>query len=155
MMLIGEAAERSGVTADTLRYYERKGLIEAARRSAGGYRLFEEAVVARIEFIRKARGFGLSLREVGDVLRMSDEREAPCDHVRSVLAGRLQQLDERLAELRVLRDAVARALEPDGAAPLPAPSICRIIEMQEVERTGVWPRWQPDVRLRSGKEKGL
>lgn len=125
---VGELARRSGVGAKTLRYYDEVGLLPPAGRSDGGYRLYDHSSVARLDFIRKAQQLGLSLAEIGGILRLRDGGLEPCAHVAALLdeqiarADRAQsQLEEFTRELRRLRGA-ARRTGKGGAA------VCQIIE---------------------------
>lgn len=107
MMRIGEAAEAAGMTTKTLRFYEERGLLPFAGRAANGYRDYREETVNRLGFIRRARAAGLSLAQIGKILAVRDHGQAPCTHVRDVLAMQLDDIDTRLAELTALRTAVA------------------------------------------------
>ena len=96
---IGALAARSGVSIDTVRYYERRKLLPAAPRTAGGFRLFSPDAVERVRFIKQAQDLGLSLDEIGELLSSGGAQE--CERVRDLLRIKLTELDERL---RLLRD---------------------------------------------------
>ena len=136
---IGELAAATALTPDTLRYYERLGLLATPRRSAGGFRLFGHEAVERVRFVKQAQALGLALGEIKQLIG------APCCEVEPVLRARLAELDARLAELRGLRRTLSRALTefdrqvsrgPDAACPVVA----------ELER-GARP-WVPRERVR-------
>lgn len=129
-LTIGELAKRACVTPDTLRYYERLSLIPPPSRSNGGYRLYEPAVTERVAFIRKARGLGLTLDDVREILRLADAGTPPCEHARNSLARRLREVEARLAELESLRHTLARALRRSRSRPLAQSCLCQIIESQ-------------------------
>ncbi len=98
-MTIGELARRVGLTTQGIRYYEREGLLPRISRTHIGYRIYEPEVLSRLSFIKQARHLGLSLGEVKEILRMSHLGRAPCCRVRDLLAGKLKELDRKIAEL--------------------------------------------------------
>jgi DNA-binding transcriptional MerR regulator len=105
---IGEVADRSGVPAKTIRYYETLGLLPAPDRTANGYRAYDSSVLGRLAFIRAAQASGLTLGEIRGVLGLRDRGETPCAHVRGLIDRRARELDERIAELTRLRTELAR-----------------------------------------------
>ena len=120
-MKIGEVAARSGVSLDTLRYYERRRLLPRASRTEGGFRIFPAQTIERVRFIKQAQELGFSLDEISELLTAGGEAE--CRRVRDVLRVKLTELDERLKTMRQFRrtlaghlDACERELERRGAA---------------------------------------
>ncbi len=105
---IGSLATATGVTVDTLRYYEREGLLPHADRTAGGFRLYTQEMTERLLFIKQARQLGLSLREIRELVEPENCR---CSKMRSVIAERLADVDERLHELDLFRKALQTALD--------------------------------------------
>lgn len=101
-MKIGDLAAASGTTARTIRFYEQAGVLPAPGRTASGYRDYGSEVVDRLAFIRRAQAAGLSLREIRQVLAILDRGDAPCGHVRGVLADRLDAVRAQIAELVTL-----------------------------------------------------
>jgi DNA-binding transcriptional MerR regulator len=101
---IGEVAAKAGVTVDTLRYYERLGVLPRARRTTGGLRQYGDDVFRHLRFVRQAQALGLTLKDVGQLL--SDQgrggRER-CRKVRDLLERRLTDVDAKIAELRAFR----------------------------------------------------
>ena len=134
-LTIGELASLAAVTPDTLRYYERLSLLPPPPRTGSGYRLYDRSTIERVAFIRKAQALGLSLEEVGEVLRFAAEGTRPCQHVRATLAARLRGVDARITELRSLRRTLSRALARSRALPLARSCVCGIIESQQLPRT--------------------
>jgi DNA-binding transcriptional MerR regulator len=108
-MRIGELASRSGVSTKTIRYYEGIGLFLPPRRSASGYRDYDEPALDRLAFVRAAQAVGLSLGEIRDILALRDSGNTPCGHVLDLLRSRSAGLDRRIA---------GAALAP-GRAPIP------------------------------------
>ncbi len=116
-MTVSQAAVRAGTTADTVRYYERIGLIPEADRSSSGYRLYESEDVDRLRFIKRAQRFGLRLDDIRELVEIRDRGLCPCGHARQLLADRVEELDEEIAELYRLREDVASLLEAEETAP--------------------------------------
>lgn len=102
-MLIGEVAERTGVSTKALRFYERQGLLPTPDRTSGGYRDFDASAVARVAFIKEAQTAGLTLAQIGEVLAIRDHGEPPCGHVATLVDERLAEIERRLTELRQVR----------------------------------------------------
>jgi DNA-binding transcriptional MerR regulator len=101
-MRIGELAQATGVTAKTLRYYETEGLLAPAR-APNGYRDYPTSAVDRVLFVRHAQAAGLTLRQIREVLAVRDGGKAPCRHVAGLVADRLDEVEQRLRELRATR----------------------------------------------------
>jgi DNA-binding transcriptional MerR regulator len=99
----GELARAAGVSTDTLRHYERKGVLGAPRRSANGYREYPPDALARVLLVRRALAFGFTLDELARVLRTRERGGAPCREVRALAAGKLEEVESRLRELLALR----------------------------------------------------
>lgn len=107
MYLIGEAARRSGISVDTLRYYEKESLVMPAARSAAGYRKYDDGAVRRIRFIRHAQHCGFTLAEIRELLALKSTACSCCGDVRSVAIRTRDRVAGRLAAL----EAMARALD--------------------------------------------
>jgi len=105
---IGEVAKRSGVSIDTLRYYERLKLLPRPERSSGGFRLFASEDIERVQFIKQAQELGLSLDEIKGLLTTGGAEE--CRKVRDLLQRKLFELDERLKSMKAFRRVLARHL---------------------------------------------
>ncbi|HEY0172366.1 MAG TPA: heavy metal-responsive transcriptional regulator, partial [Pyrinomonadaceae bacterium] len=100
----GELARAVGVSTDTLRHYERKGVLGRPRRSANGYREYPPGALARVLLVRRALAFGFTLDELARVLRTRERGGAPCREVRALASGKLAEVEARLAGLLELRD---------------------------------------------------
>lgn len=114
-MLIGEVAKIAGMTPKTLRFYEDQGLIPPARRGPNGYRQYGGDSIARLDFIARGRAAGLSVNQIRSILAVQEPGNAPCTHVRDVLAGQLAELDLKIAELTALRAGMAASYEAVAA----------------------------------------
>lgn len=101
---VSELAQSAGVSPDTIRYYERLGLLPEAGRTQAGYRQFDEGDARRIRFIKDAQRLGLTLTEIGELLQIQDNGACPCGHTKSLLERRLAQVNDEIAALLELRD---------------------------------------------------
>ena len=106
----GELARLCGVSTDTLRHYERVGVLARPGRSAAGYRQYPPESVARVRLVRRTLGLGFTLAELARILRTRDQGGAPCREVRAMAERKLEQLERRLAEMTSLRDHLRRLL---------------------------------------------
>jgi DNA-binding transcriptional MerR regulator len=130
---IGEVSKRSGVGIETLRFYERQGLLGRPARTESGYRLYAETVLEKLEFIRRAQALGFSLAEIARITEESHAGQSPCADVREIVRERLAELGERLAELRRYRKELAATLaEWDEMGDAPG-HVCGLIEGSHVE----------------------
>ena len=128
-MRIGELARSAGVTPDTIRYYEREGLLPLPERTPSGYRDYGPGVQEDLQFIKKAQALGLKLSDVREVLEISSGGKPPCEHVRATVSARLVEVEERLRELRALRATLRETLQRLDRAPAPkAGCRCAVIE---------------------------
>lgn len=109
LMTVGNAAEQTGLSAKAIRLYERKGLLAEAERTQAGYRLFTTDDVAILHFIRRAKALDLGLDEIKDILDLQRGGEQPCQLVTSMLDTHLADIDQKLADLRTLRDSLRTA----------------------------------------------
>lgn len=116
---ISRAAEQAGVGVETIRFYERHGLIKRpARPRSGGYRLYDDAVVERILFIRQAQDLGFSLREIAELLSMRADPAADSRDVRARATRKRADVDQKIADLQRIRDALDELIAscPGGGA---------------------------------------
>ena len=107
---IGAASERSGCTIETIRYYERIGLVPKPPRNASRYRVYAPGDVERLVFIRRARELGFTLGEIRDLLRLAADVANPCAAVREVAAGHLADIRTKIADLRRMEQQLAKAV---------------------------------------------
>jgi DNA-binding transcriptional MerR regulator len=109
-LTVSRLADQVGVSPDTVRYYERIGLLPEPDRSATGYRLYGDDAVQRLRLIKHAQRFGLRLEEVGELLQIRERGLCPCGHTRTLLERRMADLDEQIAALTGLREDIGRLL---------------------------------------------
>jgi MerR family transcriptional regulator, copper efflux regulator len=106
-----QLARLAGVSADTLRVYEAKGLLPRARRSANGYREYPPEACTRVRLVRRAVALGFTLDELASIVKVRDQGGAPCAEVRALAAEKLALVEERLAEMQDARDRLRGVLE--------------------------------------------
>lgn len=110
-MRIGQVAEALGLPTRTIRFYERRGLLPDPERSANGYRVYQDATIERLRFIKSAQAAGLTLAEIGSVIDVRDGGDAPCEHVEGLLRSKLEDVETRRRELETLEGELNVLLE--------------------------------------------
>ncbi len=137
-MTIGALGEATGVGAETIRYYERIGLLPEPARTAAGYRLYEPEHVRRLNFIRRGRELGLSLDAVRELLSLASDRLRSCARVDRLVKEHIHDLDHKIAGLQQLRGALQGLSDSCRGGGRIAD--CRILEaLQEAEQAIVAP----------------
>src|SRR4029078_10283801 len=109
-MRVGEVAERAGVNVETLRYYERRGLLPAPERTPSGHRRYDEETVRFLGAIKEAQAVGFTLAEIAEYLRAARRSGAPPEALRVRMAAKIDEIDARIAALRRMRDELARVV---------------------------------------------
>lgn len=123
---IGALARETGVKVETIRFYEREGLIPSPPRTAGNYRLYGSAHVRRLIFIRRARNLGFPLDGVRALLALADQPDRPCGEVDALVIAQEREVERKIADLVRLRDALDRLAHQCRSGGRVAE--CRIIE---------------------------
>lgn len=143
LLTIGKAAALAGVSPDTIRYYERLGLLQRPSRTTAGYRVYAPAIVQRLTVIDNAKRFGFSLREIAGFLRARDGGHPPCHHVRAAAEEMLAAIDQQIADLAARRHAMKRTLDTwdETLKRTPSGEPARLLER-------VLPRHQIPVKTR-------
>lgn len=100
----GQLAELAGVSTDTLRHYERKGVLGRPRRGSNGYRQYPSEALQRVQLVRRALSVGFTLDELARILKVRDQGGAPCEEVRRLAAQKLSNVETQLRELTTLRN---------------------------------------------------
>ena len=122
---IGEAARRSGVNIETIRFYERGGLLEAPPRTAGGHRVYDGPRVKRLAFVRRGRELGFTLDEIRGLLALADERQTSCAEVETLARGHLDEIRGRIADLARMETVLAAMIARCASGTVPD---CPILE---------------------------
>lgn len=103
-----ELAKQGGINLESIRFYEKEGLLPKPPRTAGGYRMFSPEDVRRVRFIKRAQELGFSLREIKELLALSSEPDTNCADVRERAEAKLSDIDRKIADLKRIRKALAR-----------------------------------------------
>ena len=106
MLSIGQVARKAGVGVETVRYYEREGLLEEPPRRASGYRQYSEQVVKRLHFIKGAQKLGFSLKEINELLQLRVDEQTACEEARQRAEAKIAEMDRKLIELQRMRQAL-------------------------------------------------
>lgn len=131
-LTIGDIGRVLGLSADTLRYYEKIGLLPRVQRSASGTRRYADQDISRLRFIQRAQKMGFSLAEIGQLLAMRDDPRRARKGVRELTAAKLAEVEARLQELTLLRNEMRLLLNLCRAAK----AGCPIIETMDQEHRG-------------------
>jgi DNA-binding transcriptional MerR regulator len=110
MLTIGKVASQAEVTADTLRYYEREGLIKPSGKSSGGFRLYSKDSIQRLRFIKRAQACGFALSEIRELLVLRNRDSACCGDVRTRAVEKKLQLEAKIRALRTMSKALDRLI---------------------------------------------
>lgn len=124
-MKIGDLARATGMKVETIRFYEREGLLAAPARSAANYRLYERRHLDRLSFIRRSRGLGFTLEQVRELLRLADDSDRPCAAIDAVARTHLAGIDRKIEDLQALRRELDELVRQCGRGTV---STCRIVE---------------------------
>ncbi len=103
----GEVAARAGVNIQTLRYYERRGLLKEPPRRSSGFRRYPEEAVRIVRFIKHAQQLGFTLREIDELLQLREDRDRTCAQVRRAAEAKIADIDSKLKRLKAMRGALA------------------------------------------------
>lgn len=135
---IGELSRESAVNLETIRYYERIGLLHKPARDASGYRCYQADDVRRLNFIRRGRELGFSIDELRTLLELADHPHSPCAEADQLARAHLQQVDARIADLQQMRNVLQNLV---GCASDSAEH-CRLLETLDKRACCVEPRME-------------
>lgn len=137
-MRIGELADRAGLTAKTIRFYEQVGVLPEPARRPSGYRDYDGGALTRLRFVRAAQAAGLTLAEIQQVIAVRDRSGPPCRHVTGLLDVHAADLDRRISEMLALREEVRRLrARADGLDPSRCDdaAVCHVIPTDRLPST--------------------
>ena len=131
MYTVKQAADQLNITTETIRYYTRLGMIEPRRDPNNSYRYYSDTDIQLIDFIRKAKYYGLTIHEIGMIIKKSSEGQLPCELVMELITNRYSETRAKIEELKILEERLATALltwESDDNQDLENVLICPLIE---------------------------
>ncbi|HAG95950.1 MAG TPA: MerR family transcriptional regulator [Gammaproteobacteria bacterium] len=130
-MKVLELAKQLGVTAETVRFYTRIGVLRPTKDSANGYRIYSDKDLRRLRFVLNARQLGFSVDDIKEILAHADRQRSPCPTVRRLIERRLHETEQRFSETQRLRNRMQEAVTQWSRKPDKAPTghmICHLIE---------------------------
>lgn len=134
-LLIGQLARAADVKADTVRFYERAGLLAKPARTFADYRVYDPATIKQLRFIKQAQALGFTLEEIKRILRLRGHGRATCECVIRMAEASLSEVETKLRELQAFRDGLAENLtrwrRPSGKRPRLAAEFCALIEKSQ------------------------
>lgn len=140
LLTIGKVAKLAAVSIDTIRYYERGGLLSPAQKSGAGYRLYNDEAVRRLHFIKHAQHCGLSLADIRQLLGLKRQDDSCCEDVRSLVIQKKRQLDNKIKSLKAMSRALSELIDicTDDGKPLDACPILAALEasLKHGQRSG-------------------
>lgn len=110
-MKIGEIAKRSGIGVETIRFYEREGLLQEPKRRPSGYRQYEESTFERLDYIRRAKELGFTLAEIRELLELSFVAHAGCDHIRQRAEAKVADIEGKIRSLQQMKRSLRKIVE--------------------------------------------
>ena len=110
-MKIGELSKQSGAGIETIRFYERKGLLAEPVRSPSGYRHYDASVVARLQFIRRAKDLGFTLAEIKEILALWFDATTRCEHVRQRAEQKIADIEEKVRSLHKMKRSLKKVID--------------------------------------------
>ena len=128
MQPIGTAAKLSGVNIETIRYYEREGVVPEAERSVSGRRLYGKTAIVQLRFVRRCRELGFSIADIKSLLAIANGGSASCDEARQIGQSNLQLVQDKIADLRRMETALAELIELCQAGQSECPMLQRLFD---------------------------
>ena len=132
-LTIGQLSKATGVNIETIRYYERIGLLPAPPRTSNGYRSYDDADVRRLQLVRRARKLGFGIEDIRALLALAEQDGASCSEVRVIAAAHLVDVQERLADLEKLEQVLSATVAACDARCCVSPApVCPVLDVLEL-----------------------
>lgn len=125
ILMIGQLARRTGTKVETIRFYEKNGLLPAPSRTDGNYRAYEPGHLNRLSFIRRARELGFSLDQIREFLKLADDRSQSCAAIDAIAKEHRKEVERKIEDLTALKSELDRMIDQCGCGLV---ADCRIIE---------------------------
>lgn len=106
----GQLARETGVNSETIRYYEKSGLLTPPSRTAGGHRVYDQTDIGALNFVKRARELGFSSKEVRAIIQLQDQADAPCAKARNIAATHLEQVRAKIADLKEIEALLSQTI---------------------------------------------
>ncbi len=123
-MMIGELSKKTGVSIETIRFYERENLIKPLARKESGYRTYNETAISRLKFIKRSKDLGFSLKEIGELLSLNSNRKSRCHSVKIKAEKKVEEIQIKISDLTRMRTALKQLIdlcyseEPSSECPI-------------------------------------
>ena len=130
----GAVANQAGVNIETLRYYERQGIVSKPPRTSSNYRVYPEETVRRVRFVKRAQELGFSLNEIKELLALRATRGAKCEDVRSQALHKIAEIEQKIQALQAMKNALDGLVKECGSTSAPV-SECPVLESLDTNGT--------------------
>lgn len=110
-MMIGELSKKSGVGIETIRYYEREGLVFPISRKKSGYRTYNKEALSKLQFIRRSKDLGFSLKEIGELLSLNSNKKSLCKNVKSKAQKKVAEIQSKIDDLTRMKSVLSQLIE--------------------------------------------
>jgi MerR family mercuric resistance operon transcriptional regulator len=131
---IGQAAKRAGINLETIRYYEREGVLPKPPRTESGYRMLSDHAIQRLRFVRQAQELGFSLKEIEELLALQVKPGVSCADIRAKAKAKIADVDEKIRNLEAIRNALLEmAATCSGRGPVSGCSILQLLNDGETQ----------------------
>ena len=130
-LTIGEVAKQTGVTVETIRFYEKQGLIATPHRSESGYRQYKAETIKRVRFIQRAKDVGFTLKDIAELLALKKEPGTSCSDIKLRALEKMSEVDKKVEDLKRIHDSLSQlVVKCSGSGDL---SECPILESLELD----------------------